>query len=240
MPSSGTYVFAPSNGEIVLAAYERVDVRSPAIRAEHMLTARRELNFMFSTWSNVGVNLWKLTRTQTTLTEGTATYNVDAATIMILDASIVLDFGQADENRRTVTPISYSEYASYSNQQTEGPPTTFFFNRLISPTVTFWPVPDGNGPYTFDYYSYTQIEDANLYSGETPDTPWRWNDALVTGLAARLAKVYPPQGAPMADRLAFEAARDKDAKIAFDIAATQDTQNVSLKLSPSLGAYYPR
>ena len=240
MTSSGTYSFAPSNGEIVLASYERVDVRSPALRAEHMFSARRELNFMFSEWSNRGVNLWELTRTQTTLTQGTATYSVNANTIMILDSSIVLNFGQSNESRRYITPISYSEYMTYANQQTQAPPTVYFFNRLISPTVTFWPVPDGNGPYTWDFYSYTQIQDANLASGETPNTPWRWNDALVAGLAGRLAKIYPPQSAPMADRIAFEQAREKDAEKAFTIAATQDTQNVPMKFAPSVLAYYPR
>jgi hypothetical protein len=240
MASSGTYAFSPSNGEIVLAAYERVDVRGPAIRSEHMLSARRELNFMFSEWSNRGVNLWELNRTQTTLTQGTATYLVPAKTIMILDSSIVLNFGQSNESRRYITPISYSEYMTYANQQTPGPPTVYFFDRLIAPTVTFWPVPDGNGPYTWDYYSYTQIQDANLASGETPDVPWRWNDALVAGLAARLAKIYPPQGAPMADRIAFEQAREKDAEKAFTIAATQDTQNVPLKFAPQITAYFPR
>ena len=36
MTSSGTYAFSPSNGEIVLAAFERIQVRVPDIRQEHM------------------------------------------------------------------------------------------------------------------------------------------------------------------------------------------------------------
>jgi hypothetical protein len=240
MASSGTFTFSPSNGEIVLAAYERVDVRSPAIRAEHMSSARRETNLMFSEWSNRGVTLWTLARTQTTLTQGTATYSVNANTIMILDSSIVLNFGQANESRRYITPISYSEYITYANQQTPGPPTVYFFDRQIAPNITFWPVPDGNGPYTWDFYSYIQIQDANFAGGETPNVPWRWNDAIVAGLAGRLAKIYPPQGAPMVDRITFEKQRGEDAEKAFSIASTQDTQNVPMKFSPNVLAYYPR
>lgn len=228
MTSSGTYNFSPSNGELVLAAYERVHVFSPSIRPEHMLVAKRELNFMFSEWSNRGVNLWEVIRTQTTLVQGTATYSIPSSTIMMLDVSIVLNFGTSSESRRWITPISRSEYMTYANQQVQGPPTVYWFDRLISPTVTFWPVPDGNGPYTLDWTGYTQVQDANLPGGETPDAPWRWNDAIVAGLAHRLARVYAPD---------VEAQREKDAERAWSFAATQDTENVPFKLAPLISAY---
>ena len=231
MTTSGTTAFAPSNGELVIAAYERVQVRAPSLRQEHMLTAKRELNFMFREWDNRGVNLWKVERTQTTLTAGTATYSVAASTIMILDASIVLAFGTSNESRRYITPISRTTYLSFPNQQTQGFPTSYWFDRLESPTITFWPVPDSNGPYTFDYFSYTQIDDANLSGGETPDTVPRWFDAIVAGLAHRLSRVYAPN---------LEAMRKADAKEAFDVAATQDTESVPISFGFNVGAYYRR
>jgi hypothetical protein len=231
MTSSGTYAFSPSNGELVLAAYERIQVRAPALRQEHMLSARRELNFLFSEWANKGVNLWEVIRTQTTLTQGTATYSLPAKTIMILDASIVLNFGQSNESRRYITPISRTEYLSFPNQQIQGPPTVYWFDRLISPTVTLWQVPDGNGPYTLDFFSVTQIQDANLSGGETPDVPYRWLDAIVAGMAHRLARIYEP---------ALEAQREKDADKAWGIAATQDTENVPVVVAPQISGYYSR
>lgn len=228
--SSGTYNFSPSNGELVLAAYERIQVRAPSLRQEHMLSARREINFLFSQLNNQGVNLWEVLRTQTTLVQGTSSYSITPQTIMVLDASIVLNFGQQNESRRYITPISRTEYLSYANQQSQGQPTVFWFDRLISPTITFYPVPDGNGPYTFDWFGCTQIQDANLAGGEIPDVPERWFDALVAGLAHRLARIYAPQ---------MEAIRKVDAKEAWDIAATQDTENVPLTLAPQIGGYYP-
>lgn len=215
----------------MLAAYERIQIRAPSIRQEHMLSARRELNFMLQAWSNNGPNLWEVIRTQTTLTAGAATYSIPAKTIMILDASIVLSFGTASESRRIITPLSRSEYLSFSNQQTQGEVTSFWFDRLISPTVTFWPVPDSNGPYTFDYFSCVQIQDANLAGGETPDVQTRWFDAIVAGMAHRLARIYMPT---------LEAQREKDADKAWAIAATQDTENVPFTLAPSIGSYYRR
>ena len=92
---------------------------------------------------------------------------------------------------------------------------------LISPTVTFYPIPDGNGPYTFDYYSCTQIQDANLPAGEIPNIPYRWIDAVVQGLTYRLSRIYPPAGV---DPIAFRQECKAEADEAWKVAAEQDTE----------------
>ena len=231
MTSSGTYAFSPSNGELVLAAYERIQIRAPAIRQEHMLSARRELNFLFSQWSNASPNLWEITLVSQTLTPGTATYSVNANTIMILDAVITLNQGSANQSDLYVTPISRTEYMSYASKFTQGRPTIYWFDRLISPTITLYPVPDSGGPYTLNYYSCTQMQDANLAGGETPDVPYRFFDAIVAGMSHRLARIYAPQ---------MEAARKVDSTEAWGIAAEQDTENVNFNLAPGLSVYYPK
>lgn len=202
-----------------------------------MVTARRELNLLLSELSNRQVNLWEVVRRQATLTQGTATYSVDANTIMILDASIVLNFGLSNESRRYIPPISRTEYLSFANQQTQAPPTTFWFDRLLSPTVTFWPVPDGNGPYTFDYFACTQMQDSNLPGGQTPDVPYRALAMLTAGLAYYLSLDYPPQGV---DPLAFQNSRLGEFNRAWSIFAAQDTENVPLSIQPGLSSYYRR
>jgi hypothetical protein len=231
MTSSGTYSFSPSNGELVLSAFERVQIRAPELRQEHMFSARRELNFMFASFSNFSPNLWEVTRTQLVLTPGTATYPVAPQTIMILDGSIVINFGTANETRRYITPISRTEYLSFANQQILGPPSVFWYDRILAQTVTFWPVPDSGGPYTWDFFSCTQMQDANLPAGETPDVPYRWFDAIVAGLAHRLSRIYNPP---------LEAIRKADADEAWKVAAAQDTENVSFMLAPGLANYYRR
>lgn len=235
MTSSGTYDFALSNGEAVLAAYERVQIRAPSIRQEHMMTARRELNLLFVELSNRQVNLWKVEQLSIDLTESTASYDVPGRVVMILDGYISLNDGETDQSDRYITPISRTEYASYASKFTEGTPTVYWFDRQISPTITFYPVPDGGGPYVFNYYACVQMQDANLSGGETPDLPYRWLDVLVSGLAKRLARVYPPQGV---DALAFQAARDADYEGAWKYAATQDVENVNFSITPSLSGYY--
>ncbi len=229
MASSGTYNFNPTNGSIVLSAYERIQIRAPELRQEHMRSAYNEFNFLLSALSNLQPNLWKVIRTQTVLTPGTATYTLPAYTVMVLDASIVLNFGTQNESRRYITPISRTEYLSYANQQSPGQPTVFWFDRTETPTVTFYLVPDSNGPYTFDFFSCLQVQDANLTNGETLDVPYRWLDAVVAGVAHRLSRIYAPQ---------LEPVRKADALEAWTIAATQDTENVPLMLAPQLSGYY--
>ena len=228
---SGTYSFFPSNADIVLSAFERIQVRAPELRAEHMLAAYKESNFLLSELSNKQPNLWSVVRTQTTLIAGTATYTLTPQTVLVLDASVVLNFGTTNESRRYITPISRTEYLSYANQQTPGPPSVFWMDRLETPTITFYPVPDNNGPYTFDYFTVTQMQDSNLQGGQTPDVPYRWLDVLVSGLAYRLARIYAPQ---------LEAQRKADYAEAWQIAAAQDLENVPVLLAPQLGPYYRR
>lgn len=231
MTSSGTFSFSLSNGEAVLAAYERCQIRLPSIRQEHMLTARRELNFLLSEWSNKQVNLFEVVLRSQSLSSGTATYSVNANTVMILDVYISLNQGSTNQTDRYITPLSRTNYASISNKQATGFPTSYWLNRLITPTITFWPVPDSGGPYTLNYYCCTQMQDANLPGGETPDIPYRWTDALVAGLAYRLCRVYKPE---------LEQIRKADATEAWTIAATQDVENAPFTLSPGIGSYYRR
>ena len=139
MTTSGTYSFNPSLGEIVLYAYQNIGVRPTSILQEHMESARMAANMMLSRFSNQGVNLWAVELVTVPLVAGQSTYDVDGSTIMILDAYTTTDSGID----RVIMPISRTEYASYPNKTQQGFPTSYWFDRLVSPKVTLWPVPDG-------------------------------------------------------------------------------------------------
>jgi hypothetical protein len=140
MATSGTYTFNPSLGELTVYAYQLIGVRPTALLQEHLDAARTATNMMFTRWSNQGVNLWQVDLVTISLIQGTATYNVDANTVTMLDAYIESGSPSID---RVILPISRTEYASYPNKTQQGFPTTFWFDRLLAPTVTLWPVPDG-------------------------------------------------------------------------------------------------
>ena len=231
MTSSGTYNFTLSNGEGVIAALERIQVRHPEIRQEHMTTARREINLLFSEWSNRQVNLWEVVLLSVPLVQGTATYSIPQRVVMILEAYRSLNNATPTQIDTFMTPLSRTIYATIANKFVQAPPTQYWFDRLIAPTITIWPVPDGGGPYVFNYYAVTQMQDAAIPSGETPDLPYRWLDAMVAGMAHRLARVYRPD---------LEAQRKGDYNEAWTIAAAQDTENVPVTFTPTLAPYYYR
>lgn len=224
--TSGTYAFAPSLGEVVLNAFARIGVRRTEIEQTHLMDARMEANLLLARMSDQQPNLWTVDLQALPLLQGIATYTVPAETAMILDAYVRYGSPPTD---RSIYPISRSEYATYPDKTLQAFPTVFWYDRLISPTITLWQVPDGNGPYTLFYYRVRQIQDAEYINGQNIEIPYLWLDAFVSGLAARLARIYAPP---------LEMQRKADAQEAWDIAAKQDIENVSVAIMPGLIGYF--
>jgi hypothetical protein len=225
MTTSGTYAFNPALGEIVLYAYQNIGIRPTSVLQEHMESARMATNMMLSRWSNQGVNLWAVDLITVPLVEGQSTYAVDGNTIMVLDAYTTTDSGID----RVIMPISRTEYASYPNKTQQGFPTSYWYDRLVSPTITLWPVPDGSSATTLKYYRVRQIQDANLQNGENAEIPYRWLEAFADGLAYRLARIWAPQMAQMLKAQADES---------YQIAAMQDVEAVPTYIAPMLSGYF--
>ena len=224
---SGTYSFFLSNASIVQQAFARIQVRRSSLLAEHMQDALNEYNLMLSSLSNLQPNLWSVELVGVPLIQGQGVYTVDPSVVMILDAYI--SYNDSTTSDRLIFPISRTEFASYSNKTSQGAPTVFWFDRLINPTVTLWEVPDQTSTYTLNYYAVQQIQDANLTNGEIPGVPYRWLDALVADMSHRMSRIYAP---------ALEDKRAADAQKAFNIAATQDVENVDMVISPQLDNYF--
>lgn len=227
MSSSGLYAFDPSLGEATLYAFHLVGVRPTALLQEHMFTARMGANLLLSRWSAQGVNLWAVDLQTVSVVQGTSTYDVPTNTVAMLDAYIVQNSSGSAINR-LILPISRSEYASYPNPEQEGAPTVYWFDRLLSPTVTLWPVPDGEQS-AFSYYRVRQLQDANFTAGQTVEIPYYFSDAFALGLAARLALSWAPD---KADRLAMLA------KDAWEVAANQNVETSSIFISPIISNYF--
>lgn len=229
MATSNQYVFNPPLGEVVIFAYNLIGIRPSALLQEHLEAARMAANFMCSNWSNRGVNLWAVDLVTVTLNQGQSTYPVDANTIMILDAYMTIDNGVSDPIDRIILPVSRTEYASYPNKEQQGFTTVYWFDRLISPTITLWPVPDGTSAQYLKYYRVRQIQDANLQGATQVEVPYRWLDAFAYGLAARLAVVWAPDKLAMLKPLADEA---------YAVAAEQDVEYAPVYVSPQLSGFF--
>lgn len=231
MTISGTTAFNPGYGALMAYAYSLCGIRRTALMQEHLVDAQMASNLMLAGWNNVTPNLWKVSEVVQTLVEGTATYDVAPSTVMVLDAFIRITGQDGNPIDRIIWPISRTEYASIPNKDQQAPPTVYWFDRLLSPTITLWQVPDGQGPYELHYYVVTQIDDAALANGQTADLPVWWLDAFAFGLAHRLAISYAPDKVALLDGMATKA---------LGLAQSQNVENVPMMLAPTLYNYYTR
>lgn len=226
--TSGTYDFAPTGGEFILNAFDRIQIRPVEIEQTQMQRAVMELNLALTRFNTMpGQNLWTIDLVTTPLVAGTASYAVADETRMILSAFI--RYSTSPQLDRYLFPISRDEYAAISTKTTQGFPSQYWFDRLISPTVTFYLVPDAAYTYTFMYYRARQIQDAKISNGENLELPTRFFDAITADLAHRLARIYRPE---------LEAIRKVDRDEAWSIAATEDTEWTPLYISPGLSGYW--
>lgn len=228
--TSGEFNFNPTGGEFILNAFDRIQVRPTMIEPQQMSRAIMELNLALTRFNTMpGQNLWTIDLQSIPLVAGSATYSIPAETRMILSAFIRYQTNPALD--RYMFPISRDEYASISTKTTQGFPSQYWFDRLVSPTVTFYLVPDGSFPYDFFYYRARQIQDANVSNGQNLELPTRFFDAITADLSHRLARVYRPE---------LEQARKADRDEAWAIASTEDTEWVPMYVTPGLSGYWRR
>lgn len=239
MITSAATSFALSGADLVLEAFDRLQIRAAEITPDHLMSARRSVNLVQARWANRGTNLWKVDPTQSpttiALSQGTATYPLAASTIMLLDCYLRIFPTGSNPVDRILTPISRSDYAAIPDKGSQAPPTVYYFDRQSAqPTVTLWQVPDGNGPYEFLAYTVQQLQDANVLAAQSPDVPYRFLEALCADLALALSRKYPPNpssGVTIADLKAA-------ALEAWEEAAQEDRERVSMYMVPDFSSYF--
>lgn len=228
MASSGTYTFDPNVAEICEEAWDRCGKDKSQIRQEDITSTRRSMNLLFVEWANRGVKLWNVdsvTGTSETLVSGTATYTLAARTIAILEAV------RRDSNGNDIwlAPMSRNEWVALPDKDNAGLPVQFYFDRQVTPTVTLWPVINTSG-YSFVYWRLKQNEDVGAATN-TLAIPYRWQEAVASGLAARLAVKFA------ADRMALLA---PEAEKQFLLAAGEETERGPTVIRPDLSGYRVR
>ena len=190
MTTSVTAAFNLDLNEVVEEAFERCG--SELRTGYDLRTARRSLNLLFADWANRGVNLWTLDSGTIPLIQGTATYNLPADTVDLLEHVIRTGSGNASTQIDvTITRISNSTYSSIPNKLQQARPIQVWVNRQITPQITVWPTPDQTGVYQFIYWRLRRIQDAGDGGTYTQDIPFRFLPCLVSGLAYYLALKIP-------------------------------------------------
>ncbi len=192
-----------------------------------MVSARMAANLIGSSWSNLP-NLWRVDLQTITLVAGQATYPVPSNTILILDA-YAENSNNGQQLDRVILPISRSEYSTYTNKNQEGTITTYWFDRLLSPNVTFYLVPDGQTDTTVKYYRLMQMEDAETVGNASVDVPYAFLDAFAYALAHRMAEIWMPERA---------AGLEMRAEKTYKIAADTNIETAGVYIAPGLSQYW--
>jgi hypothetical protein len=126
-------------------------------------------------------------------------------------------------------PLSRNDWAAIPDKSQQGRPTSYWFDRTLSPMLNVWLVPDGNGPYELHYFVCRQIQDANPASGQLGNMPQRFFEAFTADVAAHLAMKWSAERAPLLAAYAKET---------WVEAADEDREHVPLYISPDLSGYF--
>lgn len=238
MPTySGTYAFSPALSALVTASFSQIGIKPTEIVVEHMKAAEMQSNLLLCQFSNLQPNLWISDLRTEVLSQGTATYALDAE-IVAIQAAYISTTVSGTTTDRTITPISTVEYAAQPNKATQGFPASYWFDRQITPQVTLYPVPDGNLTYTLYLRCVRQVQDAAVVGGKNVEIPYRFFTAFVDGLAHRLGMSFP---AAAKEALGPSWRSDLKAQAAdsWDIASSQDVEHgTSMHISPQFGGYF--
>lgn len=219
-----TGTFNPDLNELFEEAFERATNGARELRTGYdFRTLRRSLNFLMADWSNRGINLWALESGTVDLVSGTATYNLPVDTVDLIEFMLREGVGQ-NQNDINVSRITVTDYATLPNKNVQGIPSQIFVERLqATPRFTLWPVPDTSS-YKLYYWRLRRLGDGGNGT-TTPDVPFRFLNALVSGLAYYLSQKVP-EGAALVEGLKMKYAED------WQLAADEDRDRTTLRLVP--------
>lgn len=182
-----------TNLELIYAALRKIGVQAmdTDATADEASNALSAMNRMLKAWQNKGYSLWAVTEQTLTLTTA-ASYTLDPVRPRrILNARLVRDGIELP-----MISMTRDEYDCLPNKATTGTPTQFYYDRQREAALFYiWPVLATAGGETIKITYEREFEDQTNLTDVT-DVPGEWWDAVVYGLADRLADDYMIQ-APM-------------------------------------------
>ena len=216
MTVSGSKNFELDVTEYIEEAFERCgrEVRT----GYDIKTAKRSMNLLFADWANRGLNAWTIEQTTQALTQGTSNYSLGADTIDILSAVI-----RRSDVDYSIERLSRDDYLAVPNKTTQGRPSQFFLDRLITPVLKIWPVPE-NSTDVVVFDRLVRIDDADT-AQNTVEVPFRFYPCLAAGLAYYIAIKKAPDRVQL-----LKAVYEEE----MDRAMSMDRDRASFNIVPSL------
>lgn len=193
MASTGTFLFDPNLAQHTDEACERAGLDLQEITGQHIISIRRSAGFLISSWSNRGHRQWTFEQVTHTVTAAELEFDLPAGTIEVQSA-VIRRNGVDTE----IYPISRQDYLILHDKNLTGRPDRYFVDRRRDtpgdnnpPRVFFW-LAGENATDQIILNVYKQIQDVGN-AQNTLDIPFRFQEAFVAGLAARVAQKYKPE-----------------------------------------------
>jgi len=190
MASTGTFLFDPNLASIADEAVERAGLNLQEIVGEHIISIRRSAGFMLSSWSNRGHRQWTFEQIQHTVTPGEVSFDLPVGTVEVQSA-VIRRNGVDTE----IYPISREDYLVLHDKNLTGRPDRYFVDRrrdtdvgVNQVQVFFW-LAGENDTDIIIMNVYKQVQDVGN-AQNTLDIPFRFQEAFVAELAARVALKY--------------------------------------------------
>ncbi len=199
MTVSSTTSWELDRNTIIKSALRKLGVlaQGQTPSTEDYTNGTEALNSLIQTLSTEGMPLWKRTTTSITPVDGTSSYTVSNVWKVV---QVLLE----DTTGSTQIDLEQKSYYDYKRlpDGTSGDPVCYTYTPgLENGQLTVWPTPNSSTAtnktiavvYQKEFFSFNA-------STDTPDFPAYWTDALIYGLAVRLAPEY---GIPLQDRQAL-------------------------------------
>lgn len=201
MATSNSTVWELTRNQLIEASLRKLGVLNKAASADstQLSTGQTALNGVISRFNTLGMPLWKRMEQPVTLVLATANYTLTGA----LKATEVYLRSTTGSVQYKLQPKSEYDMNSLPYSST-GVPVSWSFtpNLAEGGILRIWPIPDAGAVSNYSLRVITQDEfDTFTASGETPDFPAYWTDAIIYATAVSLAPEY---GIPLNDRKALQ------------------------------------
>jgi len=226
---SGTRSFDPNLGEITIGAFARIGVRRTELTQQHMADAEFEANLVQSNMQGDGIQLYEVILQTQDILAGQTSYPIDPTTVFMLDVYIRQNPTQPNPIDRLIIPISRSDYASLANKYMSGFPTSYWYDKLLNPTMYLWPVPNADIQSGLQYYVMQRPQDGVQSNANQLQIPYEYYDYYTYALAERLALIYAP------DKLALITPLKERSYVK---AMQASTENIPISIDTALGSYF--
>jgi len=204
MAISGSTTWELFSTDIIAAALRKIAylVQGTTVNTSDTASAMQALNAMIKTFQTYGMPLWAITEITFPLTN-TNTYTIGIG--QTINTPMPLKVIQARRNFiSTGVTIPMNIYTHYdfnllTSTQTTGVPINLWYEPLrTTGNVHIWPIPDSTTQSLQNItITYQRPFDDMINPSDSIDFPSYWTEAIIYGLATRLAPEY---GIPLQDR----------------------------------------